>query len=68
MPNTFQIADYFDLAMVKGIPPKIIWLRQGNLSTTELAEVLKKFQEAIKHFVNSLEAKEMLCLEIGFEK
>lgn len=40
--NDFTIvtfdADYFDLSVLKGFPPKVIWLRTGNLVTSEIAD------------------------------
>jgi predicted nuclease of predicted toxin-antitoxin system len=40
--NDFTIvtfdADFLDISVLRGIPPKIIWLRTGNLSTAEIAE------------------------------
>ncbi|MDR1742797.1 MAG: DUF5615 family PIN-like protein [Dysgonamonadaceae bacterium] len=31
-------ADFFDILVVKGFPPKIIWLRTGNLTTSAISE------------------------------
>jgi predicted nuclease of predicted toxin-antitoxin system len=31
--------DYFTLSVLNSFPPKIIWLRTGNLSTNELEEI-----------------------------
>ncbi len=28
-----QDSDFYDIAIIKGIPPKIIWIRLGNCST-----------------------------------
>ena len=33
-------ADFFDLSLVFGFPPKIVWFRTGNLTTSEIAECL----------------------------
>ena len=31
-------ADFFDISILRGHPPKVIWLRTGNLATSEIAE------------------------------
>ena len=31
-------ADFFNIATLKGSPPKIVWLRTGNLTTFEIVE------------------------------
>ena len=57
-------ADFADIANIKGNPPKIIWLRTGNMTTNNIAETLKKHQTIIKEFLNNAEFKEISCLEI----
>ncbi|MFC6096221.1 DUF5615 family PIN-like protein [Flavobacterium qiangtangense] len=57
-------ADFYDLANLKGHPPKIIWLRFGNTKTDFLAEVLKSRNSIIKDFILSKEYAEIACLEI----
>ena len=31
-------ADFVDIATIKGHPPKIIWLRTGNMTTENIAQ------------------------------
>ena len=57
-------SDFYDLSVIKGIPPKIIWLRIGNTSTTNIAKVLNDNQDLIKEFIQSPDYKELSCLEI----
>lgn len=57
-------ADFFDISVLKGHPPKIVWIRSGNTSTNFLAELLIRNREVIKHFIESDEWKEVGCLEI----
>ncbi|MFP4469268.1 MAG: DUF5615 family PIN-like protein [Bacteroidales bacterium] len=45
-------SDFYDLALIKGIPPKIIWIRTGNISTDDLAGILKDNQQQIVDFVH----------------
>lgn len=34
-------SDYNDLLMLRGFPPKIIWIRRGNCSTSEIERILR---------------------------
>ena len=63
--NDFAIvtfdADFLDLSIVWGFPPKIIWLRTGNLTTAEIAErIILNFSNIVSFIDNSEET----CLEI----
>jgi predicted nuclease of predicted toxin-antitoxin system len=55
--NNFVIvtfdSDFMDLSILKGAPPKIIWLRVGNTSTIHLASIIRSKYESIKSFVES---------------
>jgi predicted nuclease of predicted toxin-antitoxin system len=55
--------DFKDLATLYGHPPKIIWLRFGNTSTKNIAELLKSKQEIIKDFLQKENYKDISCLE-----
>ena len=44
-------ADFIDLNTVKGIPPKVIWLRTGNMTTVLVAELLRKNRSVIREFL-----------------
>lgn len=57
-------ADFYDLSLVKGIPPKIIWLRTGNLTTTNIEQLLRANAALIKAFVEDAEHEMAACLEI----
>ncbi|WP_224995127.1 DUF5615 family PIN-like protein [Cesiribacter sp. SM1] len=54
-------SDFVDLNVLRGFPPKIIWLRTGNLTTKSIAELISKNVVAIRNFLQSEEA---LILEI----
>ena len=54
-------ADFYDISMIKETPPKIIWLRTGNLTTSEIAEILTKHSEMILEFIAE---DDRLCMEI----
>ena len=53
--NSFTIVthdeDYEQLSTLRGIPPKVIWLRTGNITTEDLADLLVKHIEPIKEFI-----------------
>ena len=42
-----------DLNIVRGIPPKIIWIRTGNMTTRSVAELLNSNIELINRFLES---------------
>lgn len=66
--NHFHIvtfnADFFDIANLKGHPPKIIWLRTGNTTTINLEKLLMDKRELIADFVLNPVLKNIACLEI----
>ena len=66
--NNFSIvtfdSDFFDLANLYGHPPKIIWLRTGNRTTQELAELLNSKSEVIIDFISNPTNNELGCVEI----
>ncbi len=57
-------ADFFDIASLKGHPPKIIWLRIGNTSTENIAQILINKYNIIEDFISNPANKELACLEI----
>lgn len=48
-----QDSDFNDLNFLYGFPPKIIWIRTGNLKTEELAKILKDHFLEIQDFENN---------------
>jgi predicted nuclease of predicted toxin-antitoxin system len=50
-------SDFVDLSLVRGTPPKIIWLRTGNLTTKSISELLDNNANNILHFIESEEAR-----------
>jgi predicted nuclease of predicted toxin-antitoxin system len=41
-------ADFSDLCVLKGFPPKIIWIRRGNCSANDLEQLLREHSERIQ--------------------
>ncbi len=44
-------SDFHELSVLKGVPPKIIWLRCGNQTTQFVGQLLLHKSEAIKNFL-----------------
>ena len=57
-------ADFYDIGLINGCPPKIIWLRTGNLTTTQIADLLKKRLQQITDFCSHPKLKEKACFVI----
>jgi predicted nuclease of predicted toxin-antitoxin system len=57
--------DFYDLGLIKGSSPKVIWLRLGNTSTNNIETVLRRNYDLIKTFLTDPNYKEIGCLEIN---
>ncbi|MEZ0327935.1 MAG: DUF5615 family PIN-like protein [Fimbriimonas sp.] len=55
-------ADFHQRSLLYGHPPKVIWLRNPNSSTTELANVIAAHGEAITTFFSDEEAAYLVLL------
>ena len=53
-------ADFCGLSVLRGFPPKIIWIRTGNTTTKNLEILLKSKSEVILQFFK----ENFACLEI----
>jgi len=47
--------DFHEHSLLRGFPPKTIWIRKGNCSTTAIAELLRNNAEGIKRFHSDAE-------------
>jgi predicted nuclease of predicted toxin-antitoxin system len=56
-----QDADFNDLNLLYGPPPKLIWVRLGNLKTRKLASTLTRYLDDIERFVQD---ENLGCFEI----
>ena len=56
--------DYYDISLIRGTPPKIIWLRIGNTSTDNLVRCMQRNYDLMKEFVENPDYKDLACLEI----
>ncbi|MDP3180773.1 MAG: DUF5615 family PIN-like protein [Bacteroidota bacterium] len=57
-------SDFYDISMINGHPPKIIWIRTGNLTTNEIAQLIIHNEKAINSFLNNPELMDIACLEL----
>jgi predicted nuclease of predicted toxin-antitoxin system len=53
---TTKDADFSELGMVWGFPPKVIWIRRGNCSTKDIADLLRENHEAILRLTDDPES------------
>lgn len=44
-------ADFSDLSVMLGFPPKVIWIRRGNCTTGEIESMLRSNYEAVQSLV-----------------
>ncbi len=62
--NDFAIvtfdSDFYDLNIIKGFPPKVIWIRTGNTTTNNLENLLRNKSDLIELFLT----ENYGCLEI----
>ena len=67
--NNFAIvtfdADFYDICIINGHPPKIIWIRSGNLKTNEIVQLMVDNQKTITGFLEKDEFKDLACLELA---
>jgi len=45
-------SDFQERSVLRGYPPKVIWLRVANCTTAEIASLLRAAQPIIARFIN----------------
>ncbi|TVQ08915.1 MAG: hypothetical protein EA364_14895 [Balneolaceae bacterium] len=58
-------SDFYDISVINGHPPKILWIRRGNLTTHEIAKLLSTHHKIIDKFLHHPDFSEITCLELG---
>lgn len=58
-------SDFYDLNLIRGIPPKIIWLKLGNITTADIITTFRENIDLIQEFLTNPEYKNIGCLEIS---
>jgi predicted nuclease of predicted toxin-antitoxin system len=54
--------DFHRLSVLRGAPPKVVWVRVGNCSTATLVRLLRRHADDIRRFA---EQDEATFLELG---
>jgi predicted nuclease of predicted toxin-antitoxin system len=49
-------ADFHERSFLLGQPPKVIWIRRGNCSTSEISSILRNNYGAVTEFEEDAEA------------
>lgn len=57
-------SDFYDISIINGHPPKIIWIRSGNLTTSEIVDRLIQHRLTIHSFLSNEDFRDLSCLEI----
>ena len=57
-------ADFYDISLLRGTPPKIICLRTGNLTLKNVERLLRANADVIKEFSILEQHADVTCLEI----
>ena len=45
-------ADFGDLSILRGFPPKVVWIRRGNCKTSDIENLLREKADAIEQLEN----------------
>jgi len=46
-------SDFNDIAILRGVPPKIIWIQTGNCKVESIVELLLQNEATIKEFIDN---------------
>ena len=57
-------SDFYDMGLIRGTPPKIIWLRTGNTKTSNIEKIIRNNFELISSFISDPFYNNIECLEI----
>ncbi len=55
-------SDFYELSLLHGTPPKVIWLQVGNVSKGKITQLLLEHRDAIEQ---RFADPETACIEIG---
>lgn len=48
-------SDFSNLSTLFGFPPKVIWIRTGNMQTKEILDILIQYIGEIKYFIENVD-------------
>ena len=46
-------SDFNDLSLLRGFPPKVVWIRRGNCTTQEIEEILRQNYDLVEALAQS---------------
>jgi predicted nuclease of predicted toxin-antitoxin system len=55
-----QNSDFHELSLVRGAPPKVVWIRRGNCITHQIEDILRKYVPDIQSLIESPDADFLL--------
>ena len=41
-------SDFNELSLLRGFPPKVVWIRRGNCTTREIEEILRQHYDLVE--------------------
>jgi predicted nuclease of predicted toxin-antitoxin system len=53
---TSKDSDFHQRSLVRGHPPKVVWVQTGNCTTDRVAELLRRHREDLRAFLDEPEA------------
>lgn len=56
-------SDFYDLQVLRGFPPKLIWLRFGNTTSDKMVNFITKNISSFRKFISSKEFDDIGCIE-----
>lgn len=56
-----QDSDFYDLSVLRGHPPKVIWLKCGNQPRRRIVDILLSIQADVQVFIDN---PALSCLEV----
>jgi predicted nuclease of predicted toxin-antitoxin system len=56
--------DFYNIQLIKGFPPKIIWFKTGNISKQQFIDFLIAQRDMIHSFITSENYQREGCLEL----
>ncbi len=59
-------SDFFEISLINGHPPKIIWIRTSNLTTNDIAHMMTKNITEINSFLENVKEQDLACMELEF--
>ena len=48
-------ADFGDISILRGFPPKVVWIRRGNCKTSDIDNLLRENSDVIEQLGNDKE-------------